>query len=118
MSVKFGFHSACKGFDSLMVLEVNRIGCAHFLCEFQTFFLSVHRYDVVDAHRTQDSDADQADGSTALHYHSAVKTEDSCGFRSFHRVDENGAGLNEDSGIQIQIAYVEHSRASADKQVI
>ena len=58
-------------------------------------FLSVHSCNVVDSHRTQDSDADQADGSAALHYHSAVKTEDSCGFRSFHRVDENGAGLNE-----------------------
>ena len=118
MSVKLGFHSACKGFNSLVILEIHRIGCSHLFGKFQTFFFPVHGYDMIDSHRAQNRNTDQPDRTAALYHHPAVKPEDSCSLSSFHRMNQYGAGLNQDSGIQIQIAYLKYGRASADKKII
>ena len=67
MSVKFGFHRSCKSFNALMILEVYRIGRTHFLSEFQTFFFSVYSYDMIDSHRTENGDTNQADRTAALY---------------------------------------------------
>ena len=50
MAVAGVCNSAGERLDSLMLLEVHRIGRAHFPCKGKALILSVHRHDLVDSH--------------------------------------------------------------------
>ena len=50
MAVTGALHSAGERFDPLMLLEIHRIGRAHFPREGEALVLSVHRHDLVDSH--------------------------------------------------------------------
>ena len=104
-----------------MLHKVYGFHCAHLLRKFQTLLISVYRYDIFHAQRSENSNADQADGAAALYYHAAVKPQDIGSFCSLYRMHQNRAGLDQNSGLQIQIAYVEEGAsesAAADQNVV
>ena len=71
-------------------------------------------------HSTEYCDTDQSDGSASLYYYSAVETKDSCCFCSFYCMYKYCTRLDKDSGIQIQITYIEEcsSEVSASEEDI
>ena len=107
MSVLSCLNSFCQGFDSLVLCEVYSCVCAHFLSEFKTLCVSVYCTDVLNTHGVENCDTDQTDRSTSLNNNSAVEFEDACCFCSFYCMYKYCAWLDQDTGIQIQITYVE-----------
>ena len=114
MPVKGSFHRACKRLDSLEVLKTYRVACAKLFGEVQSHLVSVNRRDVFNSQRAEHCDTNQSDGAASLYHHAAVEAEDSRCLCSLNRMHQNGAGLNQDSGIQIQIAYVKYGGTAAD----
>ena len=121
MSALSFFHCVCQRFDSLIIHKVYACVRAHSLGERKTLFVSVYRADIFNAHCTENCDTDKTDRSASLYDYSAVEFQDACCFCSLYRVYQNGAGLDEDSGIQIQVAYIEESGtefSASDEYVI
>ena len=102
-----------KSLDAFVILEVYCLFCAHSLCKVKTFLLTVYCTDILDTHGLQDRDTDQANRSAALYNNTAVETKDSCGFCSLDSMYQYGTGLDQDTGIQIQITYVEEGGTKA-----
>ena len=101
-----------------MILEVYGLSCAHFLSESKAFFFAVNRNDVFDTHGSENGDTDQTDRTAALNDNSAVKAENTRCLRSFNSVNQNRAGFDEDSGIEVEVAYVEDCGTASDEDVI
>ena len=121
MSAKLIFNSFRKCFDSFVLHEVNAHGSAHFLSEIKTLLISIYSTDVLDTHGTKNCNTDQTDWSASLYNNSAVETKDTSCFCSLNCMYKNCTWLDQDTGIQIKIAYVEEcaSEASAsDENVI
>ena len=121
MSVLSCLNSFCQGFDSLVLCEVYSCVCAHFLSEFKTLCVSVYCTDVLNTHGVENCDTDQTDRSASLNNNSAVEFEDACCFCSFYCMYKYCAWLDQDTGIQIQITYVEECRSegsASDQDVI
>ena len=111
-------HSRRQRLDAFMFFEVHGVGGSQLFGEVQALLLPVHRHDLVDAHGAQDGDADQADGAAALYHDTAVEPKYACALRPLHRVDQHRAGLDQHSGVQIQVADIEHGGALSDQDVI
>ena len=118
MSAETLFHRFREVFDPLVILEIDGFVRTHFFGEIEAFLFSVHRGDILHTHGAQHRDADQPDRAAALHDDAAVETQDTRRLGALHRMDENGARLDEDSRIQIQVAHVEDRAAAADQNVI
>ena len=111
-------YAFCKRFDALMILEVDGLGRAHFLRECKAFFFAVDRNDIFDTHRSENGDTDKTDRTATLNNDAGVEAENACCFCSFHSVDQNCARLDEDSGIEIEVAYVEYGGAASYEDII
>ena len=121
MSALSLFHSLSKCLNTLEVHKVYSCSCAHSLGEFKTLLVSVYCTDVVNTHCMKNSDTDQTDRSAALNNNSAVEFQDSCCFCSLYCMYKYCTWLDEDTGIKIQITYIEEcgTEASAsDEDVI
>ena len=69
----------------------------------------------------ENSDADQTDRSAALNNNSAVEFQDSCCFCSLYCMYKYCTWLDEDTGIKIQVAYIEECGtefSASDEDVI
>ena len=108
MSAKGFFDCSDQCFNSLIILKAYRLGSAESLRKIKTHFVAVHRRYVFNAKRAEHRDTNQTNRSAALYDNTAVESQDSRCFRSFHRMYEHRAGLNQDSGIQVQVAYIEY----------
>ena len=113
MSAESVFNTFCQSLNALEVSEVNRIVSTHSLSECQSLLITIDSNDILDTHSTKNSDTDQTDRSASLYSYTAVEFKDACSFSSLHSVDQNCAGLDQDTGIQIQITYVEESGSEA-----
>ena len=58
------------------------------------------------------------DGAAALYHHAAVEPEDPRGFRPLHRVHQHRGRLDQDAGIEVHVADVEHGGALPDEEII
>ena len=72
----------------------------------------------MNTHSAEHSDADKTDRTAALNGNSGVEAENAGGLCSLYCVDKNRTGLDEDSGVQIQIAYVEYGGAASYYDVV
>ena len=118
MSLTLLLHRRRQSLNALVFLKVHRVGSPQFPGEIQTHLLPVHSDDLVDAHGSQNGNADKADGAAALYHNPAVKAQDPRALGPLHRMDQHRAGLNENPGVQVQITYIEHSGAAPDKDII
>ena len=121
MSALSLFNSLSKCLNALEVHKVNGCVCSHSLGKLKTFLISVYCTDIVNAHCMENSDADKTDRSATLNNNSAVEFQDSCCFCSLYCMYKYSTWLNQDSGIQIQVAYIEECRtefSASDEDVI
>ena len=118
MSVEGCLHRICQRFDSLEFFKAYRMGSTELLREIETHIVAVNRRDILDTERAEYRDTDQADRSASLYDYAAVKTQDSRCLCSFYRMYEYRTRLDQNSGIQIQIAYIKYRRTAADQNVI
>ena len=121
MSAKLIFNSFRKCFDSFVLHEVYAHGSAHSLGEIKTLLISIYSTDVLDTHGTKNCNTDETDWSASLYNNSAVKTKDTSCFCSLNCMYKNCTWLDQDTGIQIKITYVEECASelsASDKDVI
>ena len=112
------FHALGQRFLTFEVFEVDCCSRAHFHGKCQPLVLAVYRNDILDAHRAENCDANQANRTAALYHYPAVKAENAGCFRAFYRVNQNRTRLNQDSEVQAQVADVEDGRPAANNQII
>ncbi len=118
MSVEFLRNCCGKGFDSLVILKVYIIGSSQLLGKLKTLVLSVHCYDIVNTHCTQNCDTNQANGSASLNHHSGIETENAGALCPLYGMDKHCTRLNQYSGIQIKVTHVKYRGAAPDQNVI
>ena len=107
MSAERFLYSTRECLYTFIVHKVYRFLCTHSLGELETLLVAIYSYDVLNTHCTEYCDTDQTDRSASLYNNSAVETKDSCCFCSLYCMYKHCTWLNEDSGIQIQITYIE-----------
>ena len=121
MSAELLFYCLSKCFNSFVLHEVYTHGSAHSLSEIKTLLISIYSTDVLDTHGTKNCNTDQTDWSASLYNNSAVETKDSGCFCSLNCMYKYCTWLDEDTGIQVKIAYVEECASklsTSDKDVI
>ena len=121
MSALSLFNSLSKCLNAFEIHKVYSCVCAHSLGKLKTFLISVYCTDIVNAHCMENSDADQTDRSAALNNNSAVEFQDSCCFCSLYCMYKYCTWLDEDTGIKIQVAYIEECGtefSASDEDVI
>ena len=121
MSVLSCFNALCKSFDTLKLCEIYCCVSTHLLGKFKTFCISVYCADVLNTHGVKNCDTDQTDRSASLYNNSAVEFEDTCCFCSFYCMYKYCTWLDKDTGIQIQITYIEECGtefSASDEDVI
>ena len=104
-----------------MLHEVYTHGSAHSLSEIKTLLISIYSTDVLDTHGTKNCNTDQTDWSASLYNNSAVETKDTSCFCSLNCMYKNCTWLDQDTGVQIKITYVEECASklsTSDKDVI
>ena len=104
-----------------MLHEVYTHGSAHSLSEIKTLLISIYSTDVLDTHGTKNCNTDETDWSASLYNNSAVETKDSCCFCSLYCMYKYCTWLDEDTGIKIQVAYIEECGtefSASDEDVI
>ena len=118
MSVKRCLNAVCQSLNPLEILEVYRALSPHLLCKVESLLLSVYSYNVLDAHCAENCDTDQTDGAASLYNNSAVESQDSCCLCSLYSMNQYCTWFDQDSGLQVQVAYVEYGRTLTDHDVI
>ena len=98
VSAECFLHCAAERFDSLVVHEVDGIVCSHPLREIQPLLIAVYCHNIFNPHGTEDRDTDQSDRSAALNHNPAVEPQDAGCLRPLNRVDQYGAGFDQDHG--------------------
>ena len=104
-----------------MLHEVYTHGSAHSLSEIKTLLISIYSTDVLDTHGTKNCNTDQTDWSASLYNNSAVETKDTSCFCSLNCMYKYCTWLDQDTGIQVKVAYVEECASevsAADKDII